>query len=123
MWRAVIGPILARDNMKSLRLALIGFGTVGQGLAEILRADAEKLATQSGFAATIVAVSDLLKGSVYHPDGLDIGKLLDAARGGNLSAYPDQLGLVRGLDALATIAQSNADTVIEVSYTDLKTGE
>src|SRR5258708_6381630 len=115
--------------MKTLRLALIGFGTVGQGLAEILRADAEnaqnaeKLAAQYGFSASIVAVSDLLKGAVYRPDGLDISKLLDAARGGNLAAYPDQPGLVRGLDALATIAQSNADTVIEVSYTDLKTGE
>src|SRR5260370_33765727 len=93
-----LGFILARDNMKSLRLALIGFGTVGQGLAEILRTDAEKLATQNGFAATIVAVSDLLKGSVYHPDGLDIGKLLDAARGGKLWAYHDQPGLERGLD-------------------------
>ncbi len=106
---------------RSLKLALIGFGTVGQGFAEILHSHADSLAAEQGFRASIVAVSDLLKGAVYRPDGLDIAALLDAAR--DLSHYPDQPGLVRGLDALQTINQSNADVVIEVSYTDLKTGE
>src|SRR5258706_4491224 len=105
------------------RLALIGFGTVGQGVAEILHAQAGSLAATQGFRAVIVAVSDLLKGSVYHPDGLDMAALLDAGKRGNLASYPDQPGLVRNLDALQTIAQSNADTIIQVSCTDLKTGE
>jgi homoserine dehydrogenase len=108
---------------QALRLALIGFGTVGQGLAEILQSNAATLAAQHNFRATIVAVSDLLKGAVYHPDGLDIAALLAAGRAGKLAHYPEQPGLVRGLDALATIQQSNADTIIEVSYTDLTTGE
>ena len=108
---------------KTLRLALIGFGTVGQGLAAILQASADSLAAQQGVNLSIVAVSDLMKGAVYHPDGLDIAALLNAGKGGSLSAYPDQPGLVRGLDSLATIRQSNADAVVEVSYTDLKTGE
>ncbi len=106
---------------KTLKLALIGFGTVGQGFAEILQSQAHSLATQHGLRTAVVAVSDLLKGSVYHPDGLDIGALLTASQ--DLSGYPDQPGLVRGLDAIQTINQSNADVVIEVSYTDLKTGE
>jgi homoserine dehydrogenase len=106
---------------KPLRLALIGFGTVGQGFAEILQAQSEALAVEQGFRASIVAVSDLLKGAVYHPDGLDTAALLAVAP--DLSRYPDQPGLVRGLDAVQTITQSNADAVIEVSYTDLKTGE
>src|SRR5439155_16331759 len=41
----------------------------------------------------------------------------------NLAGYRDQPGLVRGLDAVQTSRQSNADAVVEVSYTDLKTGE
>src|SRR5262245_59431552 len=106
---------------KSLRLALIGFGTVGQGFAEVLHSQAESLAAEHGFRASIVAISDLLKGAVYHPDGLDMAGLRDAAA--DLSRYPDSPGLARGLDAIQTINQSNADVVIEVSYTDLKTGE
>jgi homoserine dehydrogenase len=109
--------------MKKLRLALIGFGTVGQGLAEILLTDRTKLNENQGVQFDIVAVSDLLKGAVYHPNGLDIAALLEAGRSGDLAAYPNTPGLVRSLDALATIEQSNADVVIEVSYTDLKTGE
>ncbi len=115
--------VSANPSIKSLRLALIGFGTVGQGLAEILQTNAEALAAQQGFRATVVAVSDLLKGSVYHPDGLDLQALLQAGKAGALSQYPDQPGLVRGWDALTAIKQSNADVVVEVSYTDLKTGE
>jgi homoserine dehydrogenase len=106
-----------------LRLALIGFGTVGLGLAEILRNKADSLAAQHGFRAIIVAVSDLLKGALCHPDGLELPALLEAGRQGKLALYPERPGLVRGLDALSTIHQSNADVVVEVSYTDLKTGE
>jgi homoserine dehydrogenase len=109
--------------MKKLRLALIGFGTVGQGLAEILWADRETLAAQQGVEFEIVAVSDLLKGTLFNPNGLNLADLLEAARTGSLAAYPNSRGLERSLDSLATITQSNADVVIEVSYTDLKTGE
>lgn len=106
-----------------LTLAFIGFGTVGQGTAAILLEKAEQLRKDYGFEARVVAVSDLLKGALYHPNGLDLAALLSAARSGSLSAYPDAPGLVRGLDAGATIAQTNADVIIEVSYTDLRTGE
>jgi homoserine dehydrogenase len=111
------------STVKTLRLALIGFGTVGQGLAEVLQSNADALAASHGFQAIIVAVSDLQKGAVYHPDGLDAAALLEAGRAGDLALYPECSGLVRGLDSLATIQQSNADTIVEVSYTDLKTGE
>ena len=97
------------------KLAFIGFGTVGQGLAEILRDKGDILRDTVGFDAQIVAVSDLLKGSVYHPDGLDIGKLLDAVRRtGKVEDYPDTSGLERGWDSLKTIRET---------YTDIKTGQ
>lgn len=106
------------------KVALIGFGTVGQGLAEILQARATALEVNSGVTFVVVAVSDLLKGSVYQPDGLDLGLLLDLARRGErLDAYPDGPGMIRGWDSLTTISASQADTVVEVSWTDVKTGQ
>ncbi len=106
------------------KLALIGFGTVGQGLAEILRDKEQFLRESLGFAAQIVAVSDLLKGSLYHPAGLDIPKLLEVVQAtGRLADYPDSPGLERGWDSLKTIRETNADTIVEVSYTDIKTGQ
>ena len=57
------------------RIAFIGFGTVGQGLAEILRDKGDELLAQYSFEAQVVAISDAVQGSIYHPDGLDIGAI------------------------------------------------
>lgn len=107
--------------METYRLALIGFGNVGQGFAQILSERGELLAQQFGLRLQIVAVSDLLKGSLYDPHGLDAAALLQAVKtSGKLDAVAAPH---HGWDALRTIAESNADAVIELSYTDLKTGE
>ncbi|MFN8421704.1 MAG: homoserine dehydrogenase [Anaerolineae bacterium] len=105
------------------RLALIGFGNVGQGLAQILLDKASVLKAEQGFEAKIVAVATLRKGSLYHPDGLDLKALIAAAQTGNFNAYPDTAGLVRGLDPLATIRETNADVIAENTYTDFNTAE
>jgi homoserine dehydrogenase len=106
-----------------LRLALIGFGNIGQGLAQLLIEKAADLDARYGFSASIVAVSTLRKGGLYQPTGLDLTALLRAGQAGSFASYPDTVGLVRNLDPLATIRQTNADVVIEVTYTDYTTGE
>ncbi len=104
------------------KLALIGFGTVGQGLCEILLSKEEFLKEAYGFEWEIVAISDMLKGSLYHPDGLEVAKVLDLAKGGkSIEAYDGQAR--KGMDALQTIRESNADIVCEMTYTDIKTGQ
>jgi homoserine dehydrogenase len=107
--------------MRTYRLALIGFGNVGQGFAQILRDRGEEIKQRFGAEFQLVAVSDLLKGSLHDPVGLNPAALLDAVRAtGRLDQVP---ATQRGWDALQTITQSKADVVIELSYTDLKTGE
>jgi len=106
------------------KLALIGFGTVGQGLAEILINKQTYLQSNLGIEFQIVAVSDIMKGSVYDPNGLDINELLEAVQdGGHLDAYPATPTLQRGWDSLKTIRETNADSVVEVSFTDITTGQ
>jgi len=106
------------------KLALIGFGTVGQGLAEILLAKGDELAARYGVQFQVVAISDLLKGSLCDPAGLDLAALLDAARRtGKLEDYPASSGLRRGWDSVRTIRESDADTVVEISWTDVQTGQ
>ena len=55
--------------MHTYRLAIIGFGNVGQGFVSILRDRRDELARRYGALFQVVAVSDMLKGSVYEPDG------------------------------------------------------
>jgi homoserine dehydrogenase len=104
------------------KLALLGFGTVGQGLCEILLSKNEQLRAEYGFEWEVVAVSDMLKGSVYSPGGLDVTKLLSLAEAGkSLEEYDGDVE--KGWDALKTARESNADIVCEMTYTDVKTGQ
>lgn len=106
------------------KLALIGFGVVGQGLVEILLNKQEKLQKEEGFEAVVVAISDLMKGSIYHPDGLHLETVLKVLKEtGNIENYPDVPGIIKGWDSFKTIRETNADTIVEVSYTDVKTGQ
>ena len=103
------------------RLAIIGFGNVGQGFAEILRDHGTRLLEQFGVRYRIVGVSDNLKGSIHDPAGFDPGDLLDAVRlSGNLGGVD---AADRGWDGIEMARQSSADVVVELSYTDLETGE
>jgi homoserine dehydrogenase len=107
--------------MDTYRLAMIGFGNVGQGFAQILAERGPQLARAYGLNLKIVAVCDLLKGSLCDPAGLDPAALLAAVQSsGRLDSIPAPH---RGWDALGTIAKVDADALIELSYTDLKTGE
>jgi len=102
-------------------LALIGFGNVGQGLAEILSKKAPLLREKFDADMRIVAICDLYKGSIADPNGLDPQALLDHINDkGDLKEYPAP---DKGWDALETIENSSANVLVELSYTDLETGE
>ena len=97
--------------MRTYRLILIGFGNVGQGFAQILREQGEELAAQ-GLQAVIVAVSDLLKGSVYRPAGFSPAELLDTVQAGKSLETLD--ATAKGWDARRTIAECEADVLVLV---------
>ncbi len=100
------------------RIALIGFGGVGQAFAAVLAERGEDLRREMGLDARIVAVSDPFKGAVYQEGGLDLRALSACVREkGSVDAYPEGPGVVRGLDSIATIQETAADTIVEVSPT------
>ncbi len=106
-----------------MKIALIGFGVVGQGLAEILRDKSAELEADYGFRGEIVAVATASRGTLYHPDGLDINDLLTAVGRGHLDYYPDVADLTRGWDIDTIALNSNADVLVECSATNLQTGQ
>jgi homoserine dehydrogenase len=102
-------------------LALIGFGNVGQGLAEILSTKARLLRERFDVDIRIVAICDLYKGSIADSDGFDPQTLLDHI--GDASDLKEFPAPHKGWDASETIKLSNANVLVELSYTDLTTGE
>ena len=103
-----------------LRLAFVGFGVVGQGVAEVLRDKGKQLAERYGVELVITAVTDAKKGAAADPAGLDPAKLLSwLGKHGSLNGYPAP---ATGWDSLTTIKKAEADVVVEASWTDVKTG-
>lgn len=106
------------------KIALIGCGTVGLGLLEILDKKGEYLKDTYDFEPKIVAISDLLKGSILVPDGIEIKKLfalLDG--GGRIDQYYGEGNTAELLNPLDMIEKCEADIIAELTYTDIKTGE
>jgi len=106
-----------------VKIAVVGFGSVGQGLATILRDKRREIAELQGADIEIAAVVTRSRGSLYHPNGLDPAELLNAVARGGLNAYPDRPGLQRGLSAEETAALSTIDVLVEVSPTNLQTAQ
>ncbi|HEB73739.1 MAG TPA: homoserine dehydrogenase, partial [Candidatus Desulfofervidus auxilii] len=68
--------------MKRVKLGIIGFGTVGQGFAEILANKKEQIEKNYNTEITIVGIADPVKGSVYNKKGIDLRKALEAVTKG-----------------------------------------
>jgi homoserine dehydrogenase len=107
------------------RIGLIGCGTVGQGLLEILDKKREFLRDVYGFESRIVAIADKLKGTLLVPEGIDIPAVLEVlGRGGSLADYPKAgPGQAEPLDPLDMIEKTDAGIIAELTYTDIKTAE
>lgn len=99
-------------------IILIGFGNVGQGLAQILRDKADELREKNNFSARILGVATRSHGTLYHPDGLDLNALLNGVEN-----YPDQPGLQRGWSAEQLVRDSHAEVLVEASPTNLQTAQ
>ena len=103
------------------KLALIGFGNVGQGLAKILSDKYSFLKEKFGVDIRIVAVCDLYKGSLADAKGIDPAMLLNHIElHGDLKNFGE---INTDWNAEEMIAKSGADILVELAYTDLKTGE
>src|SRR6266699_121003 len=78
-----------RNHMKPLRLALLGFGTVGQWLVEVLHTQQAWLQREFGLDVTLISLATAHHGLIYRDDGLDIPTLLDlVATRQPLTAHP-----------------------------------
>ena len=105
-----------------MKLMLVGFGVVGQGLAMILRDKAQDLEAKYGFEPKIVGVATNSRGILYNAQGLSIDALLTAIQKGSLEHYPDEDGLERDFsDAVDLIQGRGADVLVEVSPTNIQT--
>ncbi len=94
-----------------IKIAILGFGAVGQGVAEIL-ADRERIERWIG-RYEVVAVADS-KGSIYSEDGISLKNAIEAKKMGNLP---------EGKSTMEIIEEMDFDVAIEATPTNIDTGE
>jgi len=109
--------------VKIHKVAMLGWGTVGKGFAEIIKKKHGFLVKKYGVDVRIVAVSDFMKGSVYCPDGLPLDSLLAWDKSLDEFQPSGASGVKNGLDGLATCGSGvEADSLCEVTFTNLDDG-
>jgi homoserine dehydrogenase len=107
--------------MKHLRLSLVGFGVVGQGLAELLHTKYGQLQREFGLEVTLVSVSNARHGFIYREMGLDIPTLLELAHARRpLTEHPD---IRHYASALQGLQSTQMDVMAEVTGTNLRDAE
>ena len=107
--------------MADFSIVFIGFGKVGKAFARMLIDKRETLERLYGIRYKVVGISDIKYGSVVDDEGLDLPRILEIAeRGGKLDEYPRGK---RDLDSLGVIEESDSNLMVEVTWTNVETGE
>ena len=102
------------------KIALLGFGNVGQALVELLLEKKDDLIDKPGIGFRLVGIGSGTHGLAIDPRGLPIQKVLDAYRAGTsldeFSSFPVS-------DSTAFIEKCGADALVETTPVDYQTGE
>lgn len=105
------------DDAMTHRIALAGFGNVGQAVVSLM---ADGHSAVQGLDLALVGVCDPRFGTVVAPEGIDPSRLLAEAGNKSFAALD---GYSPDADVFDTIERCQADTLLELTFTDLETGE
>ena len=99
--------------MKPLRLALFGFGTVGQWLAEALQTQRASLQQAFGLDVILISVVTAHYGLISRDEGLDIPTLLElVATRQPLTAHPK---ITQWTNVLEGLQATGGDVLVEAT--------
>jgi homoserine dehydrogenase len=99
--------------MKTVRCSILGFGAIGQGVAEVLLMKKEYLKS-IGLDVKVVAIVDS-KGATINPEGVDLKDCLTRKRSKGTVA----LESITGVELIKSV---DHELVIETTPTNIKTG-
>ena len=104
-----------------LRLAIIGFGNVGQEFARLLIAKRDWLLKKKGLDIEVVAIATKTRGSIMADKALDLERVLrELEQHSSLRGYGPGITDLKPLDI---IDKSNADLMIELTPLNIDDGQ
>ena len=106
--------------MNECKIIIMGFGSVGQGIANAISLKKEMIKEKYGIELKVVAASDSSTSAICQ-EGLDEKLLVDIKKSeGKLSAYPDCGNNMSGIDVLDAVEY---DLLMEATPTNIETAE
>ena len=104
-----------------VRVWIVGFGTVGQWVANALTVHAERLADRYGVRVVVVGVATARDGFVYREEGLDVPALLAASAAGRpLADHPEARHWATAGEG---VEATEADVLVETAASPASDGE
>jgi len=107
--------------MRTVPLLLIGFGNVGQAMAELLLAKDAEIRSVHGLALRVVGIGTGSHGAALDPEGLDLGRAVELIRSGadlhQLSRRPPPSDIQQLLQAV------QAEAVLESIPVNYESGQ
>lgn len=99
--------------VRTVRLALVGFGNVGQALADLLEERADLLYRQYRLEIVVTGIATARRGTVIAPEGVPLADVVAAIEADPAARLPG--ALLTGVTVPAFIATVPADIVVELS--------
>lgn len=104
-----------------MKVCIVGFGSVGQGVARVMEMKKDELQKEYGLDLELVAALDR-SGAAINPEGLDIKQLLVTKKlTGKVSEYPEYGE--EGVSGLEVMDKVEYHCLIEVTPTNIEDGE
>lgn len=103
-----------------MKIGIVGFGGVGKALIKLLHSKKEFLSEKRIEVDVSFVINS--KSGIYNKDGIDLESLVKFSQTGkNISDYPK--GVLKNIDYSNLLEESEVDYLIEVTPTNVKTGE
>jgi homoserine dehydrogenase len=106
--------------MKHYRLVFLGFGNVGQALAQLLLRKRDMLASASGIKFSVTGIATGRHGAAINPDGLDLQKALELIKSGESLQSLSRQTAAEGVEFIRACP---GDVLFENTPVNYQTGE
>ncbi len=107
--------------MKTLRLAMLGFGNAGKAFGELILKYDKRIKEEFGMEVRITAAVTGSRGTVVNPEGMDIRRAIDDLN--TTGKFSPQTPGLCDMGAMEVLQKADYDVAVEITPLDVFTGQ
>ncbi len=109
-----------KNEMKKIRLALLGFGNAGQAFAKLLLEKQDLIEKKYNCKVIVTAIATNSKGNLLCPEGIDLNEILEELqKNGKFS----NKGLLSDMGAIEIATRAEYDVLVEMTPLNIFSGQ